>query len=210
MKEEKTVKKVFQIFRAGKHTSMSGTELEFSESDLQSTALTYPPNSAPLVLGHPPDDKPVYGRVVSLFVKGSKLFAQADVGETLLRLVKEGRYINRSAGFYGALSPANPRRGVWTLKQVGFLGAHPPAVKGMDPLDFAGSEGCMCFASDCGTDVCTNNDDIFQFAAPDGYQAEPAALSLYQLAKEYRRACPELSFAEAAGLAAPYLNHKQG
>lgn len=203
MNEPKTVKKVFQIFRAGKHTSMQGNTTTYFEADLYRTAQTYRPNSAPLCLGHPADNKPVYGRVVSMFAKAGKLFAHADVGVGLLKAVKEGRYKNRSAAFFGIFNPDNPVPGVWTLRHVGFLGSVGPGVRGMDPLEFAEGQGCFCFASDCDTDVC-NNDNIFQFSAPDGYEADPAALSLYQLAQEYRRACPELSFAEAACLAEPF------
>lgn len=200
MNEPKTVKKVFQIFRAGKHTSMQGNTMEYSEADLYRTAQSYRPNSAPLCLGHPADNKPVYGRVVSMFVKAGKLFAHADVGVGLLKAVKEGRYKNRSAAFYGMIHPDNPVPGVWTLRHVGFLGSVGPAVRGMDPLEFADFQGCFCFASDCGTDVCSD-DDISSFAAPVGYQLDPASLALYKLAQEYRRSCPELSIIESAVLA---------
>lgn len=200
MNEGKTVEKVFQIFQAGKHTSMQGNTMEYSEADLYMTARTYRPNSAPLCLGHPADNKPVYGRVVSMFVKAGKLFAHADVGVGLLKAVKEGRYKNRSAAFYGMIHPDNPVPGAWTLRHVGFLGSVGPAVRGMDPLDFGEGQGCYCFASDCGTDVCSD-DDIVQFSAPEGYQVAPAALRLLKLAQEYRRACPDISIIESAILA---------
>lgn len=35
--------------------------------------------------------------------------------------------------------------GVWYLRHIGFLGEHPPGVKGLDDPEFAEADGCVCF-----------------------------------------------------------------
>ena len=204
----KHIARVFQIFRAGRHTAMNGVTLDYSESDLTASANAYNHSaySAPLVLGHPKHESTAYGRVASLFVKGGKLFAHALVDSPLVQMVREGRYRNVSASFFGPNDHSNPVRGVWSLKHVGFLGAVPPAVRGMAPLDFASGDDCLCFASDCDLEACSTHEEIYQFATPPDYQVDSAALPLYRLAKEYQRACPELTFTEAAILAGPNTN----
>ena len=123
------VMKTFQIFRAGTHTTMAGKDITFTETDLAVMAATYSEAVRPanLVLGHPENDQPAHGTVKKLFLKGSKLYALADAGKALVDLVKAGRYGNVSAAFIPT------KNGQWYLRHVGFLGAMPPAVKGMDP-----------------------------------------------------------------------------
>jgi hypothetical protein len=49
-------------------------------------------------------------------------------------MVRDGRFKKISSAFYAPSHPRNPVPGVYYLKHVGFLGAMPPAVKGMrDP-----------------------------------------------------------------------------
>ena len=144
----------FEIFRAGNHTTSNGAKLSFNEVDLQRMATAY--NSvtpsrasrAPLVIGHPSDERDVhtYGEIESLSVRGASLFARSSVEPTLIGAVRHGLYKNRSAAFYGPRHRANPVPGAYFLRHVGFLGAQPPAVKGMAPLEF--SEKVMASFSD--------------------------------------------------------------
>lgn len=201
--------KVFQIFRSGAHTAMSGVTRIFSDDDLRMIAATYPQDEkrAPLTLGHPDDDLPVLGRVKRLFFKRGGLFAHADVSGTLIGLVREGRYKNLSAAFYAPGHPQNPSPfpRVYSLKHVGFLGANPPAVRGMEPLGFSEpSEGIVCCFSGCDLERCADELPGGFLAHPD-CRADPERLGLWSLAEEYRRGCPTLSFAEAAQLANGYF-----
>ncbi|KWC40825.1 hypothetical protein WL51_06975 [Burkholderia ubonensis] len=145
--------KLIQIFRAGQHTAMNGAVLDFSEETLRMSAAVYDPakRSAPLVLGHPPDDQPTFGEVRGLIAKDGKLYAQADVNSTLETLVKARRYRYVSASFLLPFSQNNPTPGAYYLRHVGFLGAHPPAVKGMQPAEFAERPSALhfCEAYDC-------------------------------------------------------------
>ncbi|MFV2030789.1 2-oxoacid:acceptor oxidoreductase, partial [Neisseria sp. S1] len=61
-------------------------------------------------------------------------------------LVKAGRYKKVSASFYPPGSPSNPVPGKWYVRHVGFLGAHPPAVKGLAPINFADGEQFVEFS----------------------------------------------------------------
>ena len=131
--------KTFQIFRAGSHVAMNGQKVSFDEHDLMRTAVAYKTNlwRAPLVLGHPKSDGPSHGHVVGLYVEGDGLYAQAEVDDELIELVRAGRYTNRSASFYQPDMKSNPSPGVFYLRHVGFLGAMPPGVKGMPELEFS-------------------------------------------------------------------------
>ena len=54
--------------------------------------------------------------------------------------MRAGRYKKLSASLYSPSSPANPRPGTWYLRHVGFLGAQPPAIKGLAPVNFAAGD----------------------------------------------------------------------
>ncbi|MCQ8182220.1 hypothetical protein NP603_13945 [Methylomonas sp. SURF-1] len=138
--------KPIHIFKAGKHTAMSGATLAFSESDLQATARAYDPalHEAPLVVGHPQHDAPAYGWVKSLAYAESGLHADPDqVDAQFAELVDAGRYKKISAAFYPPESPSNPVPGVYYLRHVGFLGAQPPAIKGLKQAEFADADDCV-------------------------------------------------------------------
>jgi len=52
-------------------------------------------------------------------------------------MVNKGRYKKISASFYSPNYPFNPAPGSYYLKHVGFLGAVPPAVKGLGDARFS-------------------------------------------------------------------------
>ena len=142
--------KPLHIFKSGKHVAMSGGSFDFSESDLAATVRAYDPtlHEAPLVIGHPKHDAPAVGWVQSLSTGADGLVATPDqVDPAFAELVASKRYKKISASFYHPDSPNNPVPGVYYLRHVGFLGAQPPAVKGLRPVEFAdGEEGIVEFA----------------------------------------------------------------
>lgn len=144
-----TATKPIQIFKPGRHTASNGAALAFSEADLQATAAAYDPakHEAPLVVGHPKHDAPAYGWVKGLAF-GEGLEATPDqVDPAFAELVANGSFKKISASFYAPDSPSNPVPGVYYLRHVGFLGAQPPAVKGLRNPEFAASEeGIVEFA----------------------------------------------------------------
>lgn len=134
--------RAFQCFRAGTHTASDGRTLYFSEADLKHAALVYNPSrrSASLVLGHPEQETASYGNVLGLIADKDKLIALANVDDPLIQAVRNGRYKKVSASFLMPRDGANPAQGTYYLRHIGFLGAAPPAVRGMEPLAFAESQ----------------------------------------------------------------------
>ena len=132
--------KTLHIFRPGRQTAMNGLTLEFTEADLAASAAAYDPakHEAPIVIGHPKHDAPAYGWVKSLATAEDGLQAEPhQVDAAFAELVGAGRYKKISASFYLPDAPNNPVPGVYYLRHVGFLGAQPPAVKGLKAVAFA-------------------------------------------------------------------------
>lgn len=132
--------KTIEIFKAGTHTAMSGATLSFGESDLAATAAAYDPalHEAPIVVGHPKSDAPAYGWVGGLsFADGALAASPRQVDPAFAELVAEGKFKKVSASFYTPTAPGNPKKGVYYLRHVGFLGAQPPSVKGLKAVEFA-------------------------------------------------------------------------
>jgi len=135
--------KPIEVFTSGTHTAMNGSTSDFSEADVEAIASAYNPqkHEAPLVVGHPKDNAPAYGWVKSLFFNEGSLHAipqQVDPG--FEEMVKAGRFKKRSASLYAPDSPNNPTPGQFYLRHVGFLGAQPPAIKGLKDIDFGSAE----------------------------------------------------------------------
>ncbi|MEN2980270.1 hypothetical protein P7L78_26465 [Tistrella bauzanensis] len=142
-----------EIMRAGSHTPHTGGgPLTYTAADLADIAAAYTPaiSAAPLVIGHPRTNDPAWGWVRGLRVDGDRLIADIhDVDPAFAELVAAGRYRTRSVSLYAPDSPANPTPGRWYLRHVGWLGATPPAIKGLAQVAFAGGgEDCVEFAGD--------------------------------------------------------------
>lgn len=134
---------MIEIFKTGTHTAMSGATLAFGAAEVEAMARAYDPakHEAPLVAGHPAHDKPAYGWVKSLSFADGVLRAEPDqVDPAFSEMVSAGRFKKISASFYTPDSPSNPSPGVYYLRHVGFLGAQPPAVKGLRDASFSDAE----------------------------------------------------------------------
>ena len=84
------------------------------------------------VFGHPKHDDPAHGAVSALKREGEILLAQfTKTSDHLEKSVQDGRFPNRSAAFY-----LDPQGKGPVLRHVGFLGAIPPEVKGLAPVQF--------------------------------------------------------------------------
>lgn len=137
------------IFKPGAHAAMSGASFNFTELDLADTAQAYDPalHEAPLVIGHPKHDAPAAGWIKSLTATAEGLTAEPQqVDAAFAEQLAQGRYKKISASFYHPDAPNNPVPGVYYLRHVGFLGAQPPAVKGLRPIELAdGEQGVIEF-----------------------------------------------------------------
>lgn len=125
--------KAVEVFRAGSHVDSKGQPHVFTEADLDRIAASYDPatHEAPAVIGHPKDNAPAYGWVEKVWRDGPVLKADfTDVAPEFADLVSNKRFKKRSISLY----PDG------TLRHVGFLGAVPPAVKGLKDVSFAEGE----------------------------------------------------------------------
>ena len=148
--------KPLHIFKPGRQTAMNGLTLEFTEADLTASAAAYDPakHEAPIVIGHPKHDDPAYGWVKSLATAADGLQAEPhQVDAAFAELVEAGRYKKISASFYLPDAPNNPVPGVYYLRHVGFLGAQPPAVKGLKAAEFADAEDGVVEFGDWGMET---------------------------------------------------------
>jgi hypothetical protein len=121
-----------EVFRAGDHVDSAGRKHSFSEADLDKIAAYDPSqHEAPMVIGHPEHNAPAYGWVERVYREGPTLKADfKDVAPEFADLVKAGRFKKRSISLYSNGS----------LRHVGFLGAVPPALKGLKDVQFAEGE----------------------------------------------------------------------
>jgi len=147
--------KILQIFKPGQHTAMNGAVLSFSEADIKATARAYDPakHDAPIVVGHPQHDAPAYGWVKSLAFADGLEAEPHQVDPAFAEMVERGAFKKISASFYTPDSPSNPVPGVYYLRHVGFLGAQPPAVKGLRNPEFAEGEAGVVEFSEWGDTV---------------------------------------------------------
>lgn len=138
-----------EIFKAGKRYDANGKLIEITADQLKQTVETYNPefHEAPLVIGHPKANNPAWGWVKGLSLDGDTLKADVDeVDAEFSEMVKSGKFKKISAAFYLPDSPNNPHKGVLSLRHVGFLGAMPPAVKGLKQVEFAEEDDFVEFS----------------------------------------------------------------
>ena len=146
--------KPLHIFKPGRWTTVAGETIEFGEADLAATAAAYNPkiHKAPIVKGHPALDAPAQGWADQLVIQARGLYAvPAKVDPAFAEEARTGRWGTVSAKFYRPDAANNPVPGVWYLRHIGVLGAHPPGVKGLEDPEFGEAEGtnddgCVCFA----------------------------------------------------------------
>lgn len=130
------------ILKPGTYRDMNGADVRFTASDLAQIAQSYDPklSQAPIVIGHPAVEDPAYGWAESLSTDADGLHAETEnVDPAFADLVRAGRYRTVSGSFYRPDSPGNPKPGSWYLRHIGFLGAQPPAVKGLKRAQLAGA-----------------------------------------------------------------------
>jgi len=126
------VERRFPVFRTGTHRDSEGNERTWTEADLDRMVSTYNParHEAPVVIGHPRDNSPAFGWVRGLQREDGTLYADADLFPEFDEMVRKGLFKKRSISLYED----------GTLRHIGFLGARPPAVKGLPDIRFGEKE----------------------------------------------------------------------
>lgn len=130
-----------EIFRGGKQTDSQGVEHD-ADRLIDQAVATFDPkrHEPPAVIGHPADNAPAWAWVDGLkteWVNNMKtLFARfKDVVPEFAELLNKKMFKKRSASFY----PDG------RLRHVGFLGAMPPAVKGLADIAYNEAEQAFDF-----------------------------------------------------------------
>lgn len=169
--------KPFRIFRPGKHRASCGTVVEFTEADLKRAVGAYSPAlyAAPLVIGHPKTEDRAYGWAESLSYEDGHVVVHPDkVNPEFGELVEAGAYRNRSASWYMPTHPSNPSPGNLYPKHIGFLGAVPPALKGLGDVQFSAEADPVDFAAEDHPDLVVefgDADDAWNIASMLGSAA---------------------------------------
>ncbi len=116
------------IFKGGKQIDSHGCEHDGDALiDNAIAKFNIAVHEPPAVIGHPKENAPAYGWVEGLKKQGDILLAKfKQVQPAFADMVKQGLFKKRSAAFYPDGS----------LRHVGFLGAMPPAVKGLSDVAF--------------------------------------------------------------------------
>lgn len=129
-----------EIAKPGKFRATNGRTYEYTADDLRACAAAYSPelHESPLVVGHPKTNGPAYGWVKGVEFKNDRLRIDADRMSPEFAEMAKNAFPKRSASFYMPDHPQNPTPGTMYLRHVGFLGATPPAIKGLAelPADF--------------------------------------------------------------------------
>lgn len=131
-----------EIFHAGLQTDNKGKQHRIDKKFLEQVVSNYDESlhESPAVIGHPETNNPAFGWTKKLRVNGDKLEAQfADTNDDFEAMVRNGSFKKRSASFY-LDSPSAPGGKAPYLRHVGFLGAQPPAVKGLRDIQFGEGE----------------------------------------------------------------------
>ena len=122
----------FAIFRAGTHTDSQGRTSTFDAGDLDRIVERYAPGEASCVITHDALYSPFgYGQIAEIRREGDVLQARCDaetVEPQFAELVAAGRLANRSVQLV-------PEESGYRLGHVAFLGAEPPAVSGLAPIE---------------------------------------------------------------------------
>ena len=190
------------LARPGTFTDANGVTVGFSEADLAASAAAYDPakHEAPVVIGHPSQTAPAYGWVQGLEFGESGLVALAHNTVAEFAELVSGPFKKRSARFYTPTSPRNPVPGVYYLRDVGLLGAQPPAIKGLADVSFAEDDEKsdvveVSFSEDASAEPTPTNQDTVT-PEPSPTEAEPTMLTPEELeARESALAARELALA---------------
>ncbi len=123
------------ILRTGTHTASNGQAVTLTTAVLDRIVSSYDPSfhEAPVCIGHPADSKPAFGWVGELRRQGEILSARLkDLSPMFAEAVRKGFFRKRSASIYPDLEGKGPY-----LKHIAFLGAVPPAIKGLPDVSFS-------------------------------------------------------------------------
>ena len=141
---------LIHLLRVGTHTDGNLHTVTFTKKDLKEISSTYDESifAAPIVLGHEMDSvlgetdaTPSFGWVKKpiLSKDGKDLYCEVDFTDDAAKLLDEGHYKHVSVMLYNGNSVHSPVKGKMYIKHIALLGAHPPAIKGLERIKFSES-----------------------------------------------------------------------
>lgn len=122
-----------KVFTTGSHTDSNGNVKTWTTSDLDKIVTSLKPDyhEPPVVIGHPSDNAPAFGWVAAAKRVGNDLYLQyKDVAAEFKDWRSKGLFKKKSISVYPDGS----------LRHIGYLGAMPPAIKGLPDYAFADGE----------------------------------------------------------------------
>lgn len=168
--------------QAGTWPSMNGPATITPEM-LEQVASTYDPkkHEAPAVIGHPQTDHPAWGWITAAEVRTDGLWLSGDLQPEFADAVRRKLYSKVSVSLYPPDAAANPYPGKYSLKHLGFLGAQPPAVKGLQAIGLSESDQAITinFSQEKEPDMTGPTTPPVQPAAP----VAPATATTVQLSE---------------------------
>lgn len=173
-----------EVFRAGTHVDSKGRSCTFTEADLDQMIGNLALSPAPAVLGHPKHNDPAYAWVRPGGAKreGGSLFVKfEDINPDFEAGVDSAAYRERSVSVY------QDKDAGWRLRHVGWLGAAPPSLTGLAPLDYSAEVDAFEFAAefDVGYALADTAELLRglreQLIAKDGLEAADAALPNWRI-----------------------------
>jgi hypothetical protein len=128
------------VFQGGSQTDSAGRVHDGTALiDKAVSTFNAARHEPPVVIGHPKENGPAFGWVEGLKKQGDLLLAKfKQVEPSFADMVKRGLFKKRSAAFYPDGS----------LRHIGFLGAMPPAIKGLPDVAFAEADALTFDFSD--------------------------------------------------------------
>lgn len=119
-----------KVFTTGWHTDSNGNKKLWTTADLDRIVDTLNPSyhEPPVVIGHPSDNAPAFGWVAAAKRIGNDLYLKyKDVATEFTGWVQKGLFKKKSISVYPDGS----------LRHIGYLGAAPPAIKGLPDYQFS-------------------------------------------------------------------------
>ena len=154
---------VIEIGKLGRQVDGRGVVKQFTPEFFNEVIQSYNPKNykAPAIISHNTQGIPdkvlhknkslSYGVAKSLSVVGDRLKVNFDkLSPKIKNHFDKGELLAVSPSFYHPKNRANPTPGKWSLRHCAFLGAEPPAIKGLASPEFSESgfnpeEDCLDF-----------------------------------------------------------------
>ena len=127
-----------KVFTTGKHTDSAGNVKQWTTADLDHMATSFNPkfHEPPVTIGHPSNNAPAFGWVAGIKRVGNDLYlSYRDVEPQFKEWVAQGLYKKKSIAVYPDGS----------LRHIGYLGAMPPAIKGLPNFKFQADQEFSTF-----------------------------------------------------------------